>query len=223
MIEQEVLVVLEMWDQKKTVREIAYHLGRSEKAILNAVRKYNPSTRLAERYIRASALKLAEKVVKHASVEEAIDVLTRPNVGVLQPIVSKHAVGFFTSVDPASLGGVVSNDPIPVGSGVSDAAKGNQVQGGPVGSRPALPERQEGEAADLTVSCFKFEESPADPGESGTGRHGPQQHRRNAPRSRRELHIVDPHPPRVAIPRARRNPNANGDSGIHLRYDIVEP
>jgi len=253
LIEQEIVLALDMFDQGKSRTDIARALGRSVNAVDHIIRKFHPSTRLAEKYIRANALKLAEKVVKFSNVEEAIDVLTRPNIGVLQPVVSKHAVGFFSSVDPSTLGAVQSVDaalPRPVGEGVTDAVRtgrplpdgaprsplglpGQQGSGSEeheVGGDPytsGVRQGQEGRehAASRVVSCYEFEEPPTVPTKQARpdGRHGAQQHSRSAPRSRRELHIVDPHPPKVAIKREYRNPKAHGDSGIHLRYDVVEP
>lgn len=46
-------------------------------------RRFRPTTALAEDHLKASALKLAMRVVRKANVEQAIGILSRPNIGVL--------------------------------------------------------------------------------------------------------------------------------------------
>jgi hypothetical protein len=83
--------------------------GFDWKVIQRVWRMFQPTTGLAVDYIRARAFKLARKVVKDASVSEAMDILSRPNIGVLEPIKkqeSGHVGGFIMSVQSDSLGAV---------------------------------------------------------------------------------------------------------------------
>lgn len=119
----EQLLILNMIEDGKTIQQIALEIGRSETPIRRIVNKFHPTTVLATKFLRAKALKLAERVVKHSTVEEAIDVLSRPNIDVLKPLAKEQTnIGFFTSVSLDSCGAVKE-----VKGVVIDAVTGSQI------------------------------------------------------------------------------------------------
>lgn len=82
--------------------------GRAHTTIWAVIKRLTPTTGLAADYIKAQAYRLAHKIVKEGSVEQAIDVLSRPNIGVLEPI-KKGEIGgggFYLSVQSDSCGAV---------------------------------------------------------------------------------------------------------------------
>jgi hypothetical protein len=89
--------------------KIAEEYGRTQETIYGLVRRFNPSTDAAEALIKANALRLAVRVVRKANVDQAIDILSRPNMGVLQPTqqAGSGGGGFFLSVQADSCGAVV--------------------------------------------------------------------------------------------------------------------
>jgi hypothetical protein len=91
-------------------------------AIEKIIDRFSPTTSLAQDYFRANALRMAVRVVRKANVAEAVDVLSRPNIGVLAPKAGDGSTGpsgFFLSVQSDTCGalkistGVVA-DGIPV-------------------------------------------------------------------------------------------------------------
>lgn len=69
------------------------------------VKRLEPTTGLAQTYIKAGALRLAKRIVAKASVAESIEVLSRPNIGVLES--RQQATGgggFFLSISKDSCG-----------------------------------------------------------------------------------------------------------------------
>lgn len=73
------------------------------------LKRYAPTVHVAQHYLQARSLKLAMRVVRKANVDQAIDILSRPNIGVLDPIVGKGGLGgggFFLSVETSALGAV---------------------------------------------------------------------------------------------------------------------
>jgi hypothetical protein len=88
---------------------IAEEWHRSPDSIRTLIRRFQPNVDGAEAYIKANALKLAMRVVRKASVDHAIDLLSRSNVGVLAPKQEGGGAGggFFLSVQADSCGAVV--------------------------------------------------------------------------------------------------------------------
>jgi hypothetical protein len=95
-------------NHKEACEEIAPSYDRSAHTINALVRRFMPNTQLAQRYLQASALRLAMRVVRKANVAEAIDVLSRKSVGVLSPKSEESGAGagFFLSVQADSCGAV---------------------------------------------------------------------------------------------------------------------
>lgn len=90
---------------------------KTPEAIYRIVRRFLPTHDLAEQYLKASALTLAMRVVKRGNVDQAIEVLSRPNLGVLAPAKTESAggAGFFISVNMGDLGAVqVQSAPEPL-------------------------------------------------------------------------------------------------------------
>lgn len=93
---------------------ISEDLGRkgytlAPKAIWNMLQRLRPTTDLAKMYLKAKAIKLARRIVRKANVSEAIDLLSRPDMGVIAPrLASDNAVGggFFLSVEMDTCGAV---------------------------------------------------------------------------------------------------------------------
>jgi hypothetical protein len=81
--------------------------AKSVWAMLNRLR---PTTDLAKMYLKAKAMKLVKRVVRKASVAEAIDVLSRPGIDVLAPaaksVEGSGPTGFFLSVQSDTCGAV---------------------------------------------------------------------------------------------------------------------
>ena len=101
--------IVELSLSGRTAAAIAADTGWTIDEVCAVRRQYLPTTTLAAHYLKAKALQLAERIVAEANVEEAIDVLSRPNIGVLEPLPkgqSQPPIRIFTSIDISSLGGV---------------------------------------------------------------------------------------------------------------------
>lgn len=111
--------ILTMFEDGASLNDVKKQFGRDIATLSRLRAKYHPQTRMARRTLMAGSVKLAERVLKHANVEEAIEVLSRPNIGVLEPI-RKNEEGpqVLISVSPGSLGGVKQ-----VGGGLTDGAQ----------------------------------------------------------------------------------------------------
>lgn len=111
--------VLGLWKQHRSrladgmkrgeiYQEIALRTRLHIATVADIIRRNTPTVNLAQSYLKAKAMRLAYRIVKKATVAEAMDVLSRPNIGVLAP--AKQATGgnggFFLSVQAESLGGV---------------------------------------------------------------------------------------------------------------------
>lgn len=144
--------------QNKSIMEscelIGKHLQRDTTTIWAVIRRLRPTSGIAGDYIRANAFKLAHRVVEQASVEQALDILSRPNIGVLEPI-KKGEVGgggFYLSVQSDSCGAVKVGVAMP---GLNPAQGANHEQNNPY----QLPE-------DTAQSPEVVREIPADTGDS---------------------------------------------------------
>lgn len=87
---------------------IAGDYGRTKDVIYALVRRFVPSVDAADAFLKANALRLAMRVVRKADVDQAIDVLSRSNIGVLAPKqeAGGNAGGFFLSVTAETCGAV---------------------------------------------------------------------------------------------------------------------
>lgn len=117
--------ILSQLDDGKTVPQVAYATGRDQSTINRLRVRYAPENKLAIRLLRANALKLAKRVIDRASVEEAIDVLSRPNIDVLKPITKTAEInnGVYISVQNTSLGAFKEPEALPSVIDVTPAPK----------------------------------------------------------------------------------------------------
>lgn len=102
--------ILLMSSKGKTVQEIGRSLNRHHTIISRYIARMADTSVLAKATLKAGAQKLAERVVKKASVGESIEVLSRPGMDVLQPAQQKGSTGgggFRVSVGVGSCGTVV--------------------------------------------------------------------------------------------------------------------
>jgi hypothetical protein len=105
--EEEDATCVGLIEQNLTNEEVAARMEWTPDMVRDVRSRYFPTTGLAGAILRAGAARLATRIVEEATVEEALDVLTRSNVGVLKPIEKGGPrTGFFTSVQLDSLGGV---------------------------------------------------------------------------------------------------------------------
>lgn len=128
--------ILLMSEKGRTVDEIAKSLDRSKATISRFIADMADTSILAKATLRAGAAALAERVIKRASVTESIEVLSRPGIDVLQPVVQKGAGsgggGFRVSVGVGSCGTVVQ---------VEGGVNAVQLPAGSTENGPGYPER----------------------------------------------------------------------------------
>lgn len=76
--------------------------------IYKVQRRFTPTTDAATMYLQANALRLAMRVTRRANVDQALNILSRPNIGVLEQPNSEGVGGggFMIGVAVDSLGGV---------------------------------------------------------------------------------------------------------------------
>lgn len=87
---------------------VGYEYGREPDTIYAIMRRFEPTTDVAQAYLQSQALRLAMRVVRESNAPEAIDVLSRKNIGVLAPKTESAGGGggFFLSVTAESCGAV---------------------------------------------------------------------------------------------------------------------
>lgn len=78
---------------KKTVRDLAVEFARDESTIRRLIEEFRPTTQLARATILARAADIARRVTDKADVDQLIDVLSRPNIGVLDAPVAASGKG----------------------------------------------------------------------------------------------------------------------------------
>lgn len=94
---------------KDACAKIGEETGRSPDTIYNLVKRFAPTVEPAKAYLSAQALRLAMRIVRKANVQESIDILQRPDIGVLAPKQEGGpgpGTGFFLSVQADSCGAV---------------------------------------------------------------------------------------------------------------------
>lgn len=100
--------------QKGTpIREIARMFGRDFATVTKLLKGLKSSTTLARAMVAARSAELVARVLEKADVDQAIDILQRANVGVLEPLAKGgggggNHVGILVSVSPGSLPAVDS-------------------------------------------------------------------------------------------------------------------
>lgn len=113
----------------ETYKILGEKMDRSPDVIRQTIRRFLPTTDAAESYLKAQALRLAVRVVRKANVDQSIDLLSRPNIGVIAPQQQQASSGgFFLSVHTESLGGMqigISGSEGNLPSAASPAASGS--------------------------------------------------------------------------------------------------
>lgn len=99
-------------------KEAGALIGRDYKVVERALKRLLPTTDLARATLEAGAIKLAKRIVSKASVGEAIEVLSRPNIAALDPKqVNNEGGGFFLSIKAEDCGavnvGIAQQNPTP--------------------------------------------------------------------------------------------------------------
>lgn len=91
-----------------TYKVLGQKLERDPDSIARAIQRLMPTVTLARARFQAGAAKMAKRVIAKGSVQDLIDVLSRPSVGVLDPAIKAGAGGqgggFLTSVTVESIG-----------------------------------------------------------------------------------------------------------------------
>jgi len=117
----------------QVVRLVAKRYGKHEGSIWKLLSKYRrPTTKAATWYLRTQAFAMAQNIVEKGSPADHIDVLSRPNIGVLEPIKKvggEGGSGLFISVQVGSCGGVAS-----VGPSILSARAPQEITDGEVSS-----------------------------------------------------------------------------------------
>jgi hypothetical protein len=131
MSSDEKVTILTMSRNQKSIDEIAYAVGRSRTTVQRFLAEMIDTSELAKVTLKAGAVKLAERIIKKAEVREAIDVLSRPDIGVIAPAQKGLPVsgGIQVSVGVSSCGTVVQ-----VTSGGQNATRGEIPAGNEEGA-----------------------------------------------------------------------------------------
>lgn len=115
--------ILTMSRAGASLTEMSKSLGRDHSTISRFLATMRDTSDVARAIIRAGSVTLAERIVKKATVSEAMDVLSRPGIDVLTPAVGKGGAGngfnVQLSVAVASCGTVVK-----VEGGLNDLSAG---------------------------------------------------------------------------------------------------
>lgn len=136
-------------------RAVGAIIGKPPVMVAKLVQRMRPTTDLARMYFRAKAYKMAKKVVAKANVSEIVDVLSRPNIGVLDAVkkVEGGNGGFFLTVNADSCGAVkvgvlqpTTQEPMQLDSGIeveygeNDEGNGDAPIEGDASPRGPAPE-----------------------------------------------------------------------------------
>lgn len=228
---EEQTIILRLHKEGVSQSEIARQIERDHSAISRFLKRFFGTTELAQAYIQANALNLAKKVVKHATVEEAVDILSRPNIGVLQPHkTEKSGPQILISFGQDSIGGIESRS-----GGSPNETKG--LTGTPeraklIGSGASVnhethqtrPENRADHSEGPSAARASIPAAQPD----AQGRPPASQRRTRAPRDSRTLKqkvariLKGPRPTfSESDPPSRPIPSSNR-SKVNMRYSIVE-
>lgn len=89
-------------------KRVADLTQRDYRHIGQVIRRLEPTTDLSKMYLRAKSYRLVKRLVKKANTTEIIDILSRPDIGVLAPAksIEQGPTGFFLSVKADTCGAV---------------------------------------------------------------------------------------------------------------------
>lgn len=94
-------------EKGEAIKAICFDTGRDKVTIYRLIAAFADSSGLATRYVKSQAMTMIKKIVEKGDVDQLIDVVSRPNIGVLQPIIKgNNAPQILVSVTRDSLGGV---------------------------------------------------------------------------------------------------------------------
>lgn len=111
----EALDILELMEESlkrgyslaQTYRWIGRMQGRNPKTIENFIRRNRSTVEYAKMKLRGAASDIVDKIIDKAPTHELIDILSRPNIGVLDPIKKvEGGGGFILNVSAESCGAV---------------------------------------------------------------------------------------------------------------------
>lgn len=152
--EEETEHIVRLLAQGRTTEDVSRLSGWSFEQVRDVRAEYFPTQSLAKHYLRSNALRLAKRIVAEANVEEAVDILSRSTLGVLEPLAKTGAqagpTAVLTSINPHHLGGVqvavvmgATQQPTPVAEGDADAwvVTAPEVTPAPL-ALPAAPARE---------------------------------------------------------------------------------
>lgn len=77
---EEKLAILEMHSRRYATEVIASRLARSPETIRKFLSDYKPTTTLARAYFESNAEKLAARIVKHADIDQSLEIMDRLDV-----------------------------------------------------------------------------------------------------------------------------------------------
>lgn len=77
------------WPLERIVKWIGVNTGRHTTSIYRFLKSVRSTTRLAEAKLLAGAARMVDRIADDGQPKELIDVLSRPNIGVLSPIGNK--------------------------------------------------------------------------------------------------------------------------------------
>lgn len=127
--------------------EVAKHVPHRWEVVCSVIDRLRPTTQLAEVLIKARAFRITSKLLRKANADQLIDILSRPNIGVLgsNKAESSGPTGFFLSIQADTLGAV-------------------QVAGGQVPrALPAAQERDDEEDEPFTIDADTVESMGDEP------------------------------------------------------------
>lgn len=237
---EEAELIMSLHDSGMSFEDIAFKVGRTGPTISKVVKRFSPTHKLATRYIKANALVLAERIVKLADVDQATDILTRPNVGVLQPLAKnvEEGRGLFISVSHNSLGAIDTSVTV-----IDTTAVKKDGNDGDSSNGQVTPQRSSG-VQEVNEPPRTLGPRPQEGSERETGRNlrehsgdaqgvGQEREQPSAIRERRQLSRPNRLPQRVKIrpatmPFAKPHSrplvlDTQKRSNVNLRYDVVEP
>lgn len=84
---------LRLFNKGWTAAEIGEELGRDESTIYRLINETKPTTEYAGALLKARASELVGKLLEKAEASHILDILSRPNIGVLEPAVPRGAGG----------------------------------------------------------------------------------------------------------------------------------
>lgn len=149
----------------ESYRIVGAQLDRDPKRVQEVISRLRPTTDVAKMYFRANALQMAMRIKRKANVGELIDVLSRPSIGVLDPIkkVESGPGGFFLTVNAESCGAVKvgvlqpgADEPKQLESGDYDPFSdvidvGQEAGDGENGDAQSGPDREEEQHAETVI------------------------------------------------------------------------